>query len=79
VRCLYSSFFKKNELYSLFFAGRGERDRGIKKTTKKIKNDVVYLFFFFLDELVLFYNEFIILGPYFGGLKFLWEKFLSLI
>jgi hypothetical protein len=35
VRCLYSSFSKKNELYSLFFADRGERDRGIKKTKKK--------------------------------------------
>jgi hypothetical protein len=46
VRCLYSSFSKKNELCSLFFADKGERDREIKKTTKKVKNDVVYLFFF---------------------------------
>jgi hypothetical protein len=33
----------------------------------------------FLDKLVLFYYELIILGPYFRGLKFLWEKDLSLI
>jgi hypothetical protein len=34
-------------LCSLLFVDRGERDRGIKKTKKKNKNDVVYLVFFF--------------------------------
>jgi hypothetical protein len=70
---------------------------------------ICFFFFFFLDELVLFYNGFIILGPilevlsfygkkfwalfkkkklgliniflgpYFRGLKFLWENFLGFI
>jgi hypothetical protein len=35
VRYLYFSFSKKNELCSLLFVDRGERDKGIKKTTKK--------------------------------------------
>jgi hypothetical protein len=32
VRCWYSFFYEKNELCSLFFADKGERDRLIKKT-----------------------------------------------
>jgi hypothetical protein len=46
-------------------------ERGIKKTKKK-KNDVAYLFVFWLIGLI-------ILGPYFRGLKFLWKIILGLI
>jgi hypothetical protein len=49
-----------------------------KDQKKKRKKRAYYLFFFF-DKLVLFYNELIILGPYFRGLKFLWKKDLGLI
>jgi hypothetical protein len=50
----------------------------VREKDKK-KRGAYYFFFFFLDKLVLFYYELIILGPYFRGLKFLWEKNLGLI
>jgi hypothetical protein len=49
----------------------------VREKDQKIKE--AYYFFFFLDKLVLFYYELVILGPYFRGLKFLWKKDLGLI
>jgi hypothetical protein len=46
---------------------------------KRPKKKRLIICFFFLDKLVLFYYKLIILGPYFKGLKFLWEKDLGLI
>jgi hypothetical protein len=46
---------------------------------EKDKKKGLLFVFFFLDKLVLFYYKLIILGPYFRGLKFLWEKDLGLI
>jgi hypothetical protein len=43
------------------------------------KKGLLFFVFFFFDKLVLFYYKLIILGPYFRGLKFLWEKDLGLI
>jgi hypothetical protein len=78
VRYLYFSFSKKNELCSLLFADRGERDRGIKKTTKKIKNDVVYLFFFFWINWSYFIMSLLYWGPILEALCFYEKKFWAL-
>jgi hypothetical protein len=51
----------------------------VREKDQKKKGLLFVFFFLLLDKLVLFYNELIILGPYFRGLKFLWEKDLGLI
>jgi hypothetical protein len=46
----------------------------MREKDKKWRGYYYYCYYYFWDKLVLFYYELIILGPYFRGLKFLWEK-----
>jgi hypothetical protein len=58
-------------LFTFFWISVREKDQKKKKG--------LIICFFFLNKLVLFYNELIILGHYFRGLKFLWKQDLGLI